>query len=282
MKKVNKEEYGILKGLDDKWKWIARDDNYDASLFCFEDKPYKSMEIGAWGPNVVQYEYLGRHDSKFQFIQWEDEEPYNIAKLIEEYEDKEFYDYVGWKYAESEEAEVNKDIQWLKKEIHKELEDWHGVEGGIDGDGINEIMLLINQLDQPELPVIPQWVADNIEDKKRVGVLLSVAIAGFPEFKLQKELNIDEHECNEIYARAWLDGYTVEEEEEQKYYVMNNDDRMMLVRMMVGKTITEADPFKLEDMYEVEKKSHRLTEQEIKDYDERYWAFRKPVEEVEE
>lgn len=72
-----------------------------------------------------------------------------------------------------------------------------------------------------------------------------------------------------------------EVETEQRYYVMNNDNRMMLVRMMDGKTITEADPFRLEDMYEAEKKSHRLTEQEIKGYDERYWAFRKPVEELE-
>ena len=158
---------------------------------------------------------------------------------------------------------MNKDIQWLKREIHKELESWHGVEGGIDGDGINEIMLLINQLDEPEvlsqewisenveyayfdmldgsgrlssataiikpeklqtllvpkqeLPVIPQWVADNIESKKRVGTRLNVAMSEFPEFKLEKELDIDEHECNEIYARAWLDGYEVVEE--QRYYL---------------------------------------------------------------
>ena len=87
-------------------------------------------------------------------------------------------------------------------------------------------------------------------------------------------------QTQEKYARAWLDGYEVEEE--QKYYVINNDHRMMLVRMMDGKTITEADPFKLEDMYEVEKKSHRLTEQEIKDYDERYFSFAVKVEELEE
>ena len=46
---------------------------------------------------------------------------------------------------------MSKDIEWLKVEIHKELESWYGVEGGIDGDGINEIMLLINQLDEPEI-----------------------------------------------------------------------------------------------------------------------------------
>ena len=38
----------------------------------------------------------------------------------------------------------------------------------------------------------------------------------FPESKLEEELDINAHECNELYARAWLDGYVVEEE--QKYY----------------------------------------------------------------
>ena len=65
--------------------------------------------------------------------------------------------------------------------------------------------------------MIPQWVADNIESKKRVGTRLNVAMSEFPEFKLEKELDIDEHECNEIYARAWLDGYEVVEE--QRYYL---------------------------------------------------------------
>ena len=46
---------------------------------------------------------------------------------------------------------MKKDKKWLKREIHKELEDWHGVEGGIDGDGINEIMLLINQYEESEV-----------------------------------------------------------------------------------------------------------------------------------
>ena len=387
MTKINKKEYEILKGLDDRWKWIARDDNYDASLFCFEDKPYKSMEIGAWGPNVVQYEYLGRHDSKFQFIQWEDEEPYNIAKLIEEYEDKEFYDYVGWEHHKREKSEV-KNIKWLQREIHKELEAWHGVEGGIDGDGINEIMLLIsqfeeskvkqlerkikelesyndelirdnnqfrNELDNQEVlsekwldehsngssrsqyvwvddlkeilvpkqeiteeqvteylrersmtavdsalmhrenldnkiviekPTIPEFVADFLDGKEEYALyeLFDSDFIYDNHDKLAKWLYDNDEKTNmeRELSLVLAHIYSYEVETEQRFYVMNNDDRMMLVRMMDGKTITEADPFKLEDMYEGEKKAHRLTEQEIKDYDPRYWAFRKPVEELEE
>ena len=255
MPKINQEEYEVLKGLDDKWKWIAR--NYNGALIIYTSKPMEN-------PNLYWDSFGERMDDRlFQFIQWEDEEPHEIAELIEEYEYSALERHVNSfkelskaiRTKESEETEVNKDIQWLKREIHKELESWHGVEGGIDGDGINEIMLLINQHEESEvkrlerkikeldsyndelirdnnqlrnaldnrevlsqeLPVIPQWVADNIESKKRVGTRLNVAMSEFPEFKLEKELNIDEHECNEIYARAWLDGYEVVEE--QRYYL---------------------------------------------------------------
>ena len=250
MARINQKEYKVLKALDERAKSIVRQAR---GWLWVAEQPIMKDEISWYVEDG--FDAVLEDDNLFHFIQWEDREPYNIQELIEEYEHKEFYDYVGWKYAESEEPEVNKDIQWLKREIHKELEDWHGVEGGIDGDGINEIMLLINQHEESEvkrlerkikeldsyndelirdnnqlrnaldnrevlsqeLPVIPQWVADNIESKKRVGTRLNVAMSEFPEFKLEKELNIDEHECNEIYARAWLDGYEVVEE--QRYYL---------------------------------------------------------------
>src|SRR5699024_67045 len=282
MTKINKEEYKCLKSLDDKWKWIAR--NLNGALIIYISKPMKN-------PSLYWDDFGKRMDDRlFQFIKWEDREPYNIAELIEEYEHKEFYDYVGWKYAESEETEVNKDIQWLKREIHKELESWHGVEGGIDGDGINEIMLLINQLDEPEtlsedwiqehsynvhllgtpdvttvavpredlqnllvpkqevlsqefidkykvdydnwmpavpivhlqnllvpkqeLPVIPKFVAEVIEEHKERGydvydsidLIIETNGGGLPSISNWVARNIDK------YARAWLDGFTVEEE----------------------------------------------------------------------
>ena len=119
---------------------------------------------------------------------------------------------------------MKKNIDWLKVEIHKELESWYGVEGGIDGDGINEIMLLINQLDEPEvlsqeLPVIPKFVADWIESRKNnypfdvIGVYQRMN-ESFANEQTREVLSwIHETELNRnSFARAWLDGYTIEED----------------------------------------------------------------------
>ena len=397
MTKINQEEYKVLKKLDDKWKWIARDDNFGGSIFCFREKPHKDIKGGEWGPDTTQYKWLGKCEILFQFIQWEDEEPYNIQELIDEYLDDE-YGYFNMKLSrefeefikkESEETEL-KDSEWLKKEIHKELEDWHGVEGGIDGDGINEIMLLINQHEESEVKRLEkkikeldsyndelvrdnnqfrneldnqevlseEWIDEHawnndhiwrpfvfVDDLKEVLVpkqeeiteeqvseylrersmtavdstlvhrenldsKIVTEIPSIPEFVAEFLDGKEDYMLHELFDDEWLYSkhdqiakwlydndeetnrerelslvlahiYGYEVETEQRYYVVNNDQRMMLVRMMDGKTITEADPFKLEDMYEAEKKAHRLTEKEIKDYDPRYWAFRKLVEELE-
>ena len=52
------------------------------------------------------------------------------------------------------------EVTELKREIHKELESWYGVEGGIDEDGINKIMSLIDQLDKPET-LSQAWIDQN-------------------------------------------------------------------------------------------------------------------------
>ena len=78
------------------------------------------------------------------------------------------------------------------------------------------------------------------------------------------------------FARAWLDGYTVEKEQlyEVEFYVDEEDDRCLL--MKTGKTISFE--------YESQNEGHyqqQFTEAEIKAINERYWAFAVKVEEVE-
>lgn len=116
MAKINREEYEVLKSLDDKWKWIAV--NGKGWLLGFTSMPDKKK--GRWSNEEQQMGFFnnkvnGLDRELFRFIQSSDLEPYSIAELIEEYEK----DYKGsWEHAiefsgevfgESEETEVKKD-----------------------------------------------------------------------------------------------------------------------------------------------------------------------------
>src|SRR5699024_2122206 len=175
MPKINQKEYEILKGLDDKWKWIARTEL--GSLKTFVSRPYKDFD-GAWKTNDNKtFGIYSSFASHFQFIQWEDEEPYNIAELIEEYEySTEHVSHVvnervkalGKVWSESEEKEV-KDLGWLKRSIDKRIKTiesdditFVGSEYYDEGyiDGMRDVLYRINQLDEPEV-LSSEWIKDN-------------------------------------------------------------------------------------------------------------------------
>lgn len=200
---------------------------------------------------------------------------------------------------------MNKDKEWLIKRV----ENYIPLNDKTVGHVVDNILDIICQLDEPKvlsqewidnnvihvrglgdvlkaedvesmlvpnqgLPVIPQWVADNIESKKRVGTRLNVAMSEFPEFKLEKELGIDEHECNELYARAWLDGYEIEKE--KLYYVLDKQGKTLLVLM--GGEVRISGGYVLNDSTAT-KDIYQLTEKQIKDYDERFLKFAVEVQE---
>ena len=192
-----------------------------------------------------------------------------------------------WTSLIKEETEVKKNIEWLKREIHKELESWQGVEGGIDEDGINEIMLLIDQLDEAEvlsheLPVIPGYVAEWIDTNKEkydlVQLFWEIGEGGLVNLDVDRWIEENPH----TFARAWLDGYTVEE---KKYKVLigkaYEGRGLFLSKSPHDGTVTIGTNLDYFRNRENNKETH-LTEQEIKDYDERYWPFAVKVEEMEE
>ena len=76
--KLTEDEKVILRNLPKKYEWIARDKC--GTICTFIDKPHKNG-VG-WSGNffgvLVLFEHL------FQFIQWEDEEPYSIEELLGE------------------------------------------------------------------------------------------------------------------------------------------------------------------------------------------------------
>jgi hypothetical protein len=78
---------------------------------------------------------------------------------------------------------------------------------------INGVLEDLRQLDEPQKITIPQVVADWIEWTKNQGLDLQDAMNLISGEENEKLLRWFYHESNqETFARAWLDGYTVEKE----------------------------------------------------------------------
>ena len=72
---VSEDEKAILRNVPKHYKWIARD--IDGRLYIYASKPKKGLTI--WvdtGLSMASFDHL------FNFIKWEDEEPYSIEELL--------------------------------------------------------------------------------------------------------------------------------------------------------------------------------------------------------
>ena len=74
--KPTEDEKIILKNIPKKYKYIARDRN--GLIFLYSKKPSK-CDYSWIGYNDIAFPYY----HLFQFIKWEDEEPYSIEELLE-------------------------------------------------------------------------------------------------------------------------------------------------------------------------------------------------------
>ena len=79
--RLSHDEYIILKNVDKDFGWLAR--NKDSLLIVTSKKPHKKEEEW-YSYNRVLLFILFQH--LFQFVKWDDEEPYNIQELLDEYE----------------------------------------------------------------------------------------------------------------------------------------------------------------------------------------------------
>ena len=81
---------------------------------------------------------------------------------------------------------------------------------------VDRIIDAIKQLDEPQPVKVPQCVADWIKHSRNTGCSLFGAMSIFEEnIEIKKWMQWSENQ--ELFARAWLDGYEVEEE--KKYFV---------------------------------------------------------------
>ena len=108
-----------------------------------------------------------------------------------------------------------------KQELIEKLKTIDGGYGSRCYIAMGDVFELVEQLDEPQKVTIPQFVADWIKYCKNTGVTLVRALlveeidlynyANQKDYKKLKEfLKVKENQ--EIFARAWLDGYELEKE----------------------------------------------------------------------
>lgn len=133
---------------------------------------------------------------------------------------------------------------------------------------------------EPQKPVVPKFVAEWIEYAKKKGDSLAISFKPWNLYGVEYSKADRWIEDNqETFARAWIDGYEVEEE--PLYTVTINLDLKYHLVVDEGDgndeiitTLTTTDG--------VFGYRYFLTEKEIKSADENLWKFAVPVEEVAE
>lgn len=82
---------------------------------------------------------------------------------------------------------------------------------------VNGIIKKIEQLDEPQKVKVPQFVADFIAEQKKLGHTLSYSIDACMSDRVAERY----WDNSELFARAWLDGYTVGEEKRYRVKMKN-------------------------------------------------------------
>lgn len=84
---INQTEYTILKNSLTLATYIVREES--GLLLMFDERPDKYEGDGIWGsthPDEDDRYLVAKDVNLFPFIQWLDQEPYEIAELITQYE----------------------------------------------------------------------------------------------------------------------------------------------------------------------------------------------------
>lgn len=144
---------------------------------------------------------------------------------------------------------------------------------------ISDAITIAEGLDESEKPVVPQFVAEYIEQSKKDNDSINQVFA-FIDDKENKELwdwlfpsISDEKRTNqETFMRAWLDGFTVEKE--KAYQVIFPDGSSLVSEAVCDFDNKNTFIGKPGDMG-----IHSFTEKTIKSLDPRYWVFAEEVTE---
>ena len=160
---------------------------------------------------------------------------------------------------------MKKDKEWLKNEVKSlfdEAYDSGKMEYYESEESIHRINSLVDQLDEPERPAIPQFVADWIEENK----YLTLMYIGFELFSNRiKDKDVDNWICNnqEQFNKAFVAWPNVEVEKEKKYHIKfsHNQYACRFNEKTINSTLVAKD------------NATEFTEAEIKKIDKRLMIF---------
>ena len=153
--------------------------------------------------------------------------------------------------------------------VHKVYGDYYKTEA------YEEVLKDLKQLDEPQKVEVPQIVADYIEYTKATDWDLQEAMDDVA-YEDNKDLRKWFNDNIELFARAWLDGYTIEKEKRYRVKMKNvSPECECLYWGMLSRTWL----FKVEDIYGEFRKSHTRKELEEAGFGE---VFNSPLFEVEE
>ena len=153
--------------------------------------------------------------------------------------------------------------------------------------GLNFALLLLAELDEPEKPVVPQFVADWIEWCKKNKITLLGADTAICNNKNIRSLDAAgwAMKNQETFVKAWIYGYEVKKKKlytveipnpngggySKNYLAKNKNGKVELFTWSGYTSIQFADDWKQEE-------NAQLTESEIKKDFEWAWQFAKEVE----
>ena len=86
--RLTNDEIAILRNIDKKYKWIARDKN--GILYIYDSVPEKRGNY-KWSRDTLHVDILSNlslFSHLFNFIKWTDDEPYNINDLLDSMQEK--------------------------------------------------------------------------------------------------------------------------------------------------------------------------------------------------
>lgn len=183
-------------------------------------------------------------------------------------------------------TEMKKDIKWLKEKLKTMIDQEYRCYDPLiqqRKQTCRVIMDLIDQLDEPKKVVIPQFVADwidahNLHGNNPLREYRDLEI-DFNEGWTDEEDAAVYHWVNEnpyTFIDALRYGYEVEKE--KLYHVVNKENYFLLRKYDGLVDILHALTAMSRDKYGKDTR-FMLTEQEIKNYDERFWVFAEEVTE---